>query len=351
LLLSDLKGLFSKYKEENKGFLLSFSKFAQLRPKHCILMGAAGTHSVCVCTLHQNVKLMLDAINVKYLSQQTDKPIADSKDSLQQIMCENRSPNCHLDDCTECPGILHFSIYMLQLLHDNNILNVTFSNWTSTDRSFLHTQILDSEEFVEQLSEKLMILKPHALIAKQQIQYFEYRKANLCAGEVLVTLDFSENFKYVVQNASQGFHYNNDQCTVFTVVYYFLGDGELKHKSLVFLSDSTTHNAAAVYTIQGLLLPEIKKHVEVKKIIYFSDGAKQHFKNRFQICNLMNHEQDFNVTVEWHFHATSHGKNACDRVGAVFKREAVRESLLAKQTEAILNPTLLYNWGKKNFKV
>ncbi|KYM97821.1 hypothetical protein ALC62_11475 [Cyphomyrmex costatus] len=66
LLLSDLKGLFSKYKEENQGFLLSFSKFAQLRPKHCILMGAAGTHSVCVCTLHQNVKLMLD---VKYLSQ------------------------------------------------------------------------------------------------------------------------------------------------------------------------------------------------------------------------------------------------------------------------------------------
>jgi len=30
----------------------SFSKFASLRPKHCVLAGASGTHSVCVCAIH-----------------------------------------------------------------------------------------------------------------------------------------------------------------------------------------------------------------------------------------------------------------------------------------------------------
>ena len=34
-------------------------KFADFRPKHCVLAGASGTHSVCVCTIHQNVKLMM----------------------------------------------------------------------------------------------------------------------------------------------------------------------------------------------------------------------------------------------------------------------------------------------------
>lgn len=63
LLLLDLKGLYREYKELHKDFPVSFSKFAQLRPKHCILAGASGTHSVCVCTIHQNCKLMLDAIN------------------------------------------------------------------------------------------------------------------------------------------------------------------------------------------------------------------------------------------------------------------------------------------------
>ena len=31
----------------------------ELRPKHCILAGTSGTHSVCVCTIHQNVKLIV----------------------------------------------------------------------------------------------------------------------------------------------------------------------------------------------------------------------------------------------------------------------------------------------------
>ena len=34
-------------------------KFAELRPKDCVLAGATGTHSVCVCIMHQNVKLMM----------------------------------------------------------------------------------------------------------------------------------------------------------------------------------------------------------------------------------------------------------------------------------------------------
>jgi len=38
------------------------SKFCQLRPKECFIVGARGTHSVCVCTLHQNVKLKLSAL-------------------------------------------------------------------------------------------------------------------------------------------------------------------------------------------------------------------------------------------------------------------------------------------------
>ena len=38
---------------------IGFSKFAELRPKECVIAGSSGTHSVCVCTTHQNVKLMM----------------------------------------------------------------------------------------------------------------------------------------------------------------------------------------------------------------------------------------------------------------------------------------------------
>ena len=39
--------------------------FCDLRPKWCVMVGASGTHSVCVCTIHQNVKLMLQGANIK----------------------------------------------------------------------------------------------------------------------------------------------------------------------------------------------------------------------------------------------------------------------------------------------
>lgn len=143
------------------------------------------------------------------------------------------------------------------------------------------------------MGDKLVLLKPHSFIAKQQSQFVANKKNNLDEGEVLALLDFSENYKYSVQDASQAFHFNNTQCTVFPVVYYYKQNSTIQHKSLVFLSDSTRHDTAAVYTVQKMLIPHIKQSLCAKKIVYFTDGAKQHFKNKFQMVNLINHETDF----------------------------------------------------------
>ena len=52
LVLSDLRGVYREFKERYPDHKIGFSKFAKLRPKHCVLAGASGTHSVCVCTIH-----------------------------------------------------------------------------------------------------------------------------------------------------------------------------------------------------------------------------------------------------------------------------------------------------------
>jgi len=96
---------------------------------------------------------------------------------------------------------------------------------------------------------------------------------------------------------------------------------------MVVLSDCLSHDTVAVHIIQEMILKEITKKCTIKKVIYFTDDAKQHFKNRFQISNLLHHEEDFGILAEWHFHATAHGKGGCDGVGAAFKREATRASL------------------------
>ena len=51
--------VFLLFKVENHGLKVGFVKFAEFRPKNLVLPAAAGTHIVCVCTYHQNPKLML----------------------------------------------------------------------------------------------------------------------------------------------------------------------------------------------------------------------------------------------------------------------------------------------------
>lgn len=350
LLLMDLRGLFLEYREKNEDYPLSFSKFAMLRPKQCVLAGASGTHSVCVCTIHQNCKLLLDAINIQKLTADSQAVINSYKDCLSLLCCQNPTDNCYLDECNNCPGIHSLLQFLKKILEEQGIYEVRFGAWTGTDRSTLLTQILSTADFLDELGSKLLLLKPHSFIAKSQSQYFEETKLNLVEGEVLTVLDFSENYKYIVQDASQAFHFNNTQCTVFPVVCYYQINSKIHHESFVFLSDSTKHDTAAVYTIQKMLIPLIRKRFNVKKIIYFSDGAKQHFKNKYQMINLVCHNKDFGVKAEWHCHATAHGKAASDGVGALFKREAARNSLLCKPCDAILSPDNLLKWGQKHFK-
>ena len=56
---------------------IGFSKFAELRPRYCVLAGASGTHSVCICTIHQNVKLMILGENYPSFNYLNSKPYHD----------------------------------------------------------------------------------------------------------------------------------------------------------------------------------------------------------------------------------------------------------------------------------
>ena len=59
LVLGNLKEVYQQLKATNLERKVGFSKFAMLHPKKCVLAGSSGTHSVCICTTHNNVKLMM----------------------------------------------------------------------------------------------------------------------------------------------------------------------------------------------------------------------------------------------------------------------------------------------------
>ena len=104
------------------------------------------------------------------------------------------------------------------------------------------------------------------------------------------------------------------------------------------------HDSIAVYEFHKILIEFLKSSFSVvKKIFYFSDEARQQYKNYKNAINIVYHKADFNVEAEWHFFATAHGKGSCDGLGATVKRGAIRASLQSEDNNHIFSAEDLFN--------
>lgn len=64
---------------------------------------------------------------------------------------------------------------------------------------------------------------------------------------------------------------------------------------------------------------------DVNKVLVFSDNCVGQFKSRYNVSIVCHAENDFNITLEWNFFASGHGKGAVDGVGGSIKRTVWRE--------------------------
>ena len=188
LLLCNLKELYVSFKTEFPDISIGFSKFAELRPKWCISVGPKGTHSACVCTIHQNLKLMLSAVELT----KTYHELVD------MLVCSSDSKVCMVHRCAQCPDENELYKYLREQLIDvavNDETNdgsndntegvaeeesemdddeeevdeteeeeenvISFKQWTTVDRAELITMSLPVEEFFDTLIESLNNITTH----------------------------------------------------------------------------------------------------------------------------------------------------------------------------------------------
>lgn len=98
-----------------------FSKFPEFSPKYCVLAGSSGTHSVCVCCIHENVKLMIDGAGLARLTRDTLR-ITSYKDCLSSLICNPPATNCYYLKCDTCPGS-EFLADQLKDVFDNHLVD------------------------------------------------------------------------------------------------------------------------------------------------------------------------------------------------------------------------------------
>ena len=297
LILCNLKELYTAFKDKHPDLKISFSKFASLRPKWCITVGPKGTHSVCVCTAHQNVKLLLSSVNLS----------KDYHELLELIVCDRNSKECMIHRCESCPGVNAVKKFIEGELmkaddddgqvDDYDDVEITFQQWTTSDRAELISCTLPLDEFIEQLCEQLDEITSHSFIARSQSQYLNKLKENLKCGEVIILGDFAENFSFIVQDEIQGYLWNKQQCSLHPIVLYYCKENEsdLVSTSICFLFDDVKHDVNFVYQIMKDTIKYICDNITeaLSKVHYFSDGCAGQYKNCKNFLDLCFHNSDF----------------------------------------------------------
>jgi hypothetical protein len=309
LLLLNLNELYLEYKKQWPNEKIGFSKFCELRPKWYITVNSARMHAVCVCQIHQNVKLLTHALPGIKADRQPDP--TDYKYLLSLMVCDIEKWNCMLRSCENCPGVELVKDHVEMLFETAELYKddtVKFSQWVSTDRTELVSLQKNRDEYINDLIESLLQkLHPHFFIAKAQATYLQQQKESLDEETAIVLMDFAENFSFVIQDEVQGFHWDHSQATLHPFAVYTKDGDNVKCTSYCVISDCLKHDTNAIHAFLNKLHEHMSiEFPSIKKILYWRDGAASQYKNFKNLTNLSFHERDFGgiCGVAFFFHIT-----------------------------------------------
>ncbi len=111
------------------------------------LGGSNGTHSLCVCTMHNNETLMMCGAQIPKITENEDVPIKHYSHSLVRMTCNPPLAECHLGSCDVCPGKEPIKELLSTCPEEMEIEEIEYKQWNNTDRSKLETVIMSSDDF------------------------------------------------------------------------------------------------------------------------------------------------------------------------------------------------------------
>lgn len=301
------------YKTELIGKCVSKSTFFQCRPRH-IQLSSKMPHNMCVCIYHANFSFLLEGCAKVIKSFPTQFQIF-----LETVCCDIEDEKCMSNDCENCTHDLVNDIVPLEYFSKMDE-SVKWRHWRKVDDRIMLTDTVASlSDIIHELQMQLPLFKRHFFIKRAQQHYFETLKESIKDGDLVLQIDFAENYRLICQNEVQSAHFNYKQASIFTCVAWMFE----KTKSYAVITDSLTHSKIDVYIfITNIVQEIIAQYGNFENIYFFSDGSSCQFKNKFIVWSLTDFLVQFGCNkIEWNYFATSHGKGAVDGVGAVIKRK------------------------------
>lgn len=312
-MLMTVSEAYELFKKENPSETIGKSTFFKIRPRHVQLVSKM-PHNMCVCVYHANFGFLLESCTKSIPSFPTD-----FEKFLKAVCCDIHNEYCMTNTCKKCITDLQDQFVPVAYLANMDD-EVNWQQWLKINNQIALSDTTSTlSELIMLMETKLASFKRHFFVKRAQHMYFQETRINLKPSELVIQVDFAENYRLIHQNEIQSAHFCYRQVTIFTCVAWLAGAS----KSFAVISDKLTHNKHDVFIFVLNLLNRIKEQYgHFSKISIFSDGSCAQFKNKYILTTLNDIMKQIGcINMEWNFFATSHGKGAVDGVGAIIKRK------------------------------
>ncbi|CAH0550877.1 unnamed protein product [Brassicogethes aeneus] len=333
-----LKNLYTKFKQNNPTYQISYATFCKFRP-FWILQPTLNSRQTCMCITHANMSLIVQKL--KYLKIINE---SSSQEVVKSLCCNRDSERCLERKCRKCKeNKISFLDYegedftsYQKWINKKEILVIKGREKTCS-KTIKEQVSCRKSELCKMFQNSIPKFLLHTRNISHQYKTVDHIKKTLSEDEVLFHIDFSENFvcKYAEEVQSVHFGGSKQQISLHTVVIYYRPSSESTAVPLSFctMSDDLRHDPVAICVHLDLVISEIRKRVPVLYTTHFlSDGPTTQYRNRkmfFLIGAYLSEKLQTN-TVRWHYSESGHGKGAPDGVGGYIKREADRLVSLGK---------------------
>ncbi|CAH1114447.1 unnamed protein product [Psylliodes chrysocephalus] len=328
--LSDsLKNLHIKFTQTYPQYRrISYAHFCKYRP-FWILLPNVRSRETCACIHHENMALITRKLRVLNIIDSTFP-----NQLCKELCCEETNETCLSRTCDLCKGKTFFlnnyepdEAVVCKLWINKKEKVVVKGTEKICQKTIKEPVTFSASELVTKLKNDLPKYMLHMRNIIHQYKVINDVKNNLADNEILIHMDFSENYncKYGEEIQSAHFGGSKPQVSLHTVIVYHNKNKKTINTNYCTISESLRHDPPAICAHLEPVFTRTKTQIGKIKIAHFlSDGPTTQYKNKTmfylianQIAKTLEVEQ-----IQWHYSESGHGKGAPDGIGGAVKRTA-----------------------------
>ena len=319
-LVDTMRNLHRKFVVET-GVGVSFTTFTRARDRNTIHTSVFLKRSVCLCTPHANMGMMLEAI--PGLPNSTTK------------LC--KLPDEEVQAGLNTLGDLDFVCFKRWGKERRTYVKTVKRNKKKVKKQTCHTTHtllrklrVPTTDFKELFLKDLATFREHHRRVGEQYAAVRKLKEVLPHDHAAVHMDYAENWSTSFMHEIQSAFFGKDQLTLHPMVVYHREreddlQEELHSSSFVGVSEVIQHSFPTTLACLLHLLPHIKRLVpDLAHLHVITDSPSSQYRNRFACGLLERAEQVLGIRLTWNWLEAGHGKGPCDGLGGALKGLADR---------------------------